>query len=157
MYHGEIQIYQHELDRFLGIAERLKLEGLIGGEPEEDGKTENALDENIETIQEDFIVSRNENKLAKDVRVTEKPVVTVQSSDIKSLDELDQKVEDSYTKVGPGCYTCNYCVKSFKDRSHMKEHVEMHIEGLSFPCTMCDKILRSRHSLREHNRRKHFS
>ena len=31
IYHGEIQIYQHELDRFLGIAERLKLEGLIGG------------------------------------------------------------------------------------------------------------------------------
>ena len=101
-------------------------------------------------------MSRNENKLAKDVRVTEKPVVTVQSSEIKSLDELDQKVEDSYTKVGPGCYTCNYCVKSFKDRSHMKEHVEKHIEGLSFPCTMCDTILRSRPSLRIHNIRKHF-
>ena len=26
IYHGELQIYQHDLDRFLGIAERLKLE-----------------------------------------------------------------------------------------------------------------------------------
>ena len=31
IYHGEINIYQHDLDRFLGIAGRLKLEGLIGG------------------------------------------------------------------------------------------------------------------------------
>ena len=31
IYHGELQIYQHDLERFLGIAERLKLEGLIGG------------------------------------------------------------------------------------------------------------------------------
>ena len=49
IYHGEIQIYQHELDRFLGISERLKLEGLIGREQPDyidEGKTENTLDVN---------------------------------------------------------------------------------------------------------------
>ena len=50
IYHGELQIYQHDLDRFLGIAERLKLEGLIGGDQhkdEDDSKAENIQEENI--------------------------------------------------------------------------------------------------------------
>ena len=36
IYHGETQIYEHDLDRFLAIAERLKLEGLIGGQQHND-------------------------------------------------------------------------------------------------------------------------
>ena len=143
IYHGEIQIYQHDLDRFLGIAERLKLEGLIGGEqqPEEDDKTTESLEENIKPPQDNFLVSKNEKKL----------IHYVQSSDIQSLEELDQKLEESYTKVAPGCFTCNHCNKSFKKLFHIKEHVEMHFKGLSFPCTNCDTILSSRASLRIHN------
>merc|ERR1740129_184829 len=52
IYNGELQIYQHDLDRFLGIAERFKLQGLIGGDhynDEEDSKAENILGENVET------------------------------------------------------------------------------------------------------------
>ena len=157
IYHGEIQIYQHDLDRFLGIAERLKLEGLIGGEqqPGENDKTIDSLDKNIKTPQNNFLVSRNKNKLIKDVVKKENPVITVQSSDIQSLEELDQKVEESYTKVAPGCFVCNHCDKSFKASSHIKDHVEMHFEGLSFPCTICDTSLRSRASLRMHNNTMH--
>ena len=159
IYHGEIQIYQHDLDRFLGIAERLKLEGLIGGEqqPEDEDKTENSFEENIDTPKNDFLVSKNENTLTENFRSREKPVIAFQSSDIQSLEELDQMVEESYTKVAPGCYTCKHCDKSFKYSSHIKEHVEIHFEGLSFPCTLCDTIVRSRLSLRLHNRRKHSS
>ena len=36
IYQGEVQIQQHEIDRFLKIADRLKLEGLIGGAQNED-------------------------------------------------------------------------------------------------------------------------
>ena len=35
IYNGEIQIYQDDLDRFLTIANRFQLEGLIGGNEEE--------------------------------------------------------------------------------------------------------------------------
>ena len=161
IYHGEIQIYQHDLDRFLGIAERLKLEGLIGGEqqPVENDKTENSSEEkiDIDPPQNEFLVSQNENTLTEAVSTTVKPDITVQSSDIQSLEELDQKVEESYTIVAPGCFTCNHCDKSFKHSGHIKEHVEKHFEGLSFPCTLCDTILRSRKSLRMHNKRQHFS
>ena len=52
IYHGEIQIYQQDLERFLGIAERLKVDCLIEGgdnhENEDDGKIEPIFDENDE-------------------------------------------------------------------------------------------------------------
>ena len=35
MYNGEVQIYQEELDRFLSVAQRLKLEGLLENEDNE--------------------------------------------------------------------------------------------------------------------------
>ena len=32
IYHGEVNIYQEDLERFLKISERLRLEGLMGGD-----------------------------------------------------------------------------------------------------------------------------
>ena len=37
IYNGEVQIFQEYLDRFLSIAQRLKLEGLIENEDSQDG------------------------------------------------------------------------------------------------------------------------
>ena len=152
IYQGEVQIHQRDLDRFLGIAERLKLEGLIGGgQHEEDGKTEMNLEEDI-LIQDDDFVQKREAKLTKDVGIIEKPVISIMSSEIQSLEELDQKVDDSYTKDF-GMYSCRHCEKTFKKKDHVREHVEIHFEGLSFACSLCDATLRSRKSLRLHKYR----
>ena len=91
-----------ELDRLFGISERLKLKGLVGGEQPDyidEGKTENTWDENNLTSQMDFLVSKVEDQTNERVRKTEKPVISFQSSDSQSLEELDQKVEESYTKA----------------------------------------------------------
>ena len=156
IYNGELQISQHELDRFLGIAERLKLQGLIGGDQhkdEDDSKAEQILEENIETPDSNLL---RESKMTKKLnRATEKPVVSVQFSNIQSLEELYERVEASYSKDSNGLHVCHYCEKSFKYRSAVKEHVEIHIEGLSFPCTLCNVVLRSSVSLRMHNKRQH--
>ena len=94
-----------------------------------------------------------ENKMTKNLnRTTKKPVISVQGLDISSLEQLDQKVEDSYSKGSNGLFACHYCEKSFKMRGHIKEHVEIHFEGLAFPCSFCDAVLRSRNSLRFPNR-----
>ena len=147
------------LDRFFGISERLKLEGLVVGEQPDyidEGKTENTLDVNNLTSQMDFLVSKVEDQINEGVRIAEKPVISFHSSHIQSLEELDRKVEESYTKVSPGCWTCNHCDKSFIKGAHAREHVEIHFEGLSFPCSFCDTILRSRKALRQH-KKIHFS
>ena len=36
MYNGEVHIYQEELDRFLSVAQRLRLEGLLETEDNKD-------------------------------------------------------------------------------------------------------------------------
>ena len=155
IYQGEVQIQQHEIERFLKIAERLKLEGLIGGvKHDEEAKTENTLKEEI-LIQDDFYEQKNENKWSREVGIIEKPVLKIQASEIETLEELDQKVEDSYTKLSTGLYSCHHCEKSFKKKDHIREHVEIHFEGLSFPCTLCDATLRSRKSLRYHKSKHH--
>ena len=144
---------------FFGISERLKLEGLVVGEQPDyidEGKTENTLDVNNLTSQMDFLVSKVEDQINEGVRIAEKPVISFHSSHIQSLEELDRKVEESYTKVSPGCWTCNHCDKSFIKGAHAREHVEIHFEGLSFPCSFCDTILRSRKALRQH-KKIHFS
>ena len=38
VYDGEVRILQEDLDRFLNIAQKFKLEGLIGGEPDQEQK-----------------------------------------------------------------------------------------------------------------------
>ena len=68
IYHGEIQIYQHDLDRFLEIAERLKLEGLIGGEQlkdEDNRKTEYIVEENVSMPHNNLVVPQNEYQITK--------------------------------------------------------------------------------------------
>ena len=156
IYHGEVQINQHDLNRFLGIAERLKLEGLIGAQQlkDENGDiTDNILDDYINDY--DFPKSKKENQMTKDVKKTEKIPITAQSSDIQSLEELDQKVEESYIRDSRGLFACNHCSRSFKKKCHIKEHVEIHFEGLSFSCSYCDAVLRSRNALRKHTIRLH--
>ena len=46
IYNGEVNIYQEDLDRFLTISQRLKLEGLIGQEETLD-KTEDFQEETL--------------------------------------------------------------------------------------------------------------
>ena len=157
VYHGELQIYQHDLDKFLGIAKRLKLEGLIGTETqkdEDDNIIENILEEHSFEPKVNFSVSKSENQMTMKDRKIEKPTI-IHSSDIQSLEELDQKVEESYSKDSTGLYACHHCSKSFKHKGHIKEHVEIHFEGLLFPCTLCDAVLRSRNTLRGHKKNCH--
>ena len=45
IYNGEVNIFQDGLDRFLGVAQRLKLEGLMGNdEPPKEEEQENYME-----------------------------------------------------------------------------------------------------------------
>ena len=44
IYNGEVQIFQDNLDRFLTVAQRLKLEGLLGNNEEQENHTEESND-----------------------------------------------------------------------------------------------------------------
>ena len=59
------------------------------------------------------------------------------------------KIESMIEKRVDGNY-CTKCGYTSKKLSHMKEHVEKHIEGLEYPCNSCNKILRSFNAFRTH-------
>merc|ERR1712133_146375 len=52
IYNGEVQIYKEELDRFLAVVQRLKLEGLIGGNDEKEINDKDSTNEVIQSIEE---------------------------------------------------------------------------------------------------------
>ena len=152
IYNGELQIYQDDLDRFLGVAQRFKLEGLIGFANKEEGEEKN-------DIQHDFYPSVNTIKpeelnfehTTTDAANTSKQLSTkISLLNTTDLDELDQKLYENMEKTDGG-HTCRLCGKTAKLKKDMKYHVETHMEGLAFPCNTCGKEFRSRNSLKYHN------
>ena len=149
IYQGEVQVHQEELDRFLGIAQRLKLEGLTGGEGQEDPEEDDDIVlEEKGTKQQNVSVAKKENKIPRNGGI-------IVSQNIANLDELEQKVEESYSKDATGCFKCHYCANTSMKRSNIKEHVEIHFGDLSIPCSFCDTTHRCRKSLRVHMSKHH--
>ena len=66
------------------------------------------------------------------------------------LSEIDQKLCENMEKNSEGTYSCKLCSKTAKDKTHMKYHVETHMDGLSFPCNTCGKDFRSRNAFSSH-------
>jgi len=156
IYNGEVQLYQDHLDKFLEVAQRFKLEGLLG-----------AVKENTEEIKEEEIPIFNPHAQRRkpEKEKLDLPVTNVENTsmqlispiDTADLDELDQKLYENMEKLPGGIYSCKICSKTIPGgrRRDMKFHVETHMEGLTFPCNTCGKDFRSRDSLRNHMHYKH--
>ena len=69
-------------------------------------------------------------------------------------EETAQMVEKLYENQN-GVWACLQCAYTSKQRGHLREHVEKHIEGLEYSCNHCGKISRSSHTFRDHLRKKH--
>ena len=69
-------------------------------------------------------------------------------------EETAQTVEKLYENQN-GVWACLQCAYTSKQRGHLREHVEKHIEGLEYSCNHCGKISRSSHTFRDHLRKKH--
>ena len=154
IYYGEIQIYQDNLDTFLDVAQRFQQEGLMQGkdEPIQHTMSEEIYDTSkIEARENDSMVAVNA-PTNKNIQSRRERIISVQSANYGSIEDLDQKVEEMIEKLADGSNKCITCGKVSKNRGHMKEHVEVHFDGLSFPCQYCWKSFRSRHSLRTHIR-----
>ena len=67
-------------------------------------------------------------------------------------EEVNQKINELLVKE-LDLYRCAICGKLSKDSSNMRRHVEVHIDGLSYQCNLCDKTFRSGHSFSMHRYR----
>ena len=154
IYNGEVQIHQENLDRFLDIAQRLKLEGLIGGNPEEgieDNKDSiNEFIPNIEETESKFSEQRSVIKPSKknNTMKLENPVRIVAASN-----DVDEQINQYLEECSDGNYRCTFCGKTCTGKTSKRDtqrHIETHIDGLSYECPTCNKTFRSRNSLKCH-------
>ena len=147
IYNGEVEVSQDNLDRFLELAQRFKLEGLNMNESSNlVKKVEANLEEN-----EVYVESKpNESQLTN---FTGGSMTTIDGSSITDISEINEKIEELVDRQ-VNCYVCRPCGKIFQlsRRAHALEHVETHIEGLSVPCHFCERTFKNRGARRFHER-----
>ena len=154
IYQGEVQILQDQLERFLQIAQRFNLEGL--NEKEIDGKE--IIEENVPkkefeeyykpTVDDERVVEPILNSRRYQERGTSNLVAKIDSGNVTSVDDVEEKLNELLETNADGTFGCKHCGKSGAKKSrNMKNHIETHLEGLSFPCNLCGKTFRSRNSI----------
>ena len=145
IYQGEVQIYQNELDNFLDVAQKLKIEGLLSTEEPKTKQEPQFEDEKVESFPTgpDY----TETEVMKKDHVRSGPGEKVLS--LTDMAEVAEKIKQLIEKRD-GIFQCQACAYSSIWSTNIKEHVERHIDGLSYPCQLCGKIFRSRKSQRIH-------
>ena len=176
IYEGEVQLYQGDLDNFLNVAQKLKINGIIGEEMEDNKDEIDEVDKYIEP--QEIFKESEEPSFSNDTKVETKSklkklnlktiekveyntkkydrtVSVVTNGDTNIYEEAKRAVDDLIIKESDNCWVCSVCNKSSKTNSDMRRHAEVHIEGLSFPCQLCGDTFRSRTKLVNHKQTKH--
>ena len=152
IYKGEVQIFQENIDKFLEIAQRLMLDGLLASTLENEKK-------NISTEEEmKFVAEEDVNPLFDEPKpATAKSDIdfnvpkTMVPYDSTSVDEVELKISEYLRRNDNGDYFCKLCGKvGGKNITNTKNHIETHLKGISFSCSICGKIFKSRNSLNCH-------
>ena len=165
LYYGEANIYQSNLERFLNLAEELNLKGLNREEAGEE------LSEPIEAkhIKETKIYQQEINLDPLDllVKYSEDSITAFKSEALAKMEfkDLDDQL-NSMMALGksnipdgsngfPRATICRICGNNGR-RSDVETHIEgNHIEGISIPCSSCQKTSRTRIAFRKHIKLNH--
>ena len=68
---------------------------------------------------------------------------------------VDEKLLENIEKLPDRSLKCKICGNTAKQMSNIKNHIETHFEGLTFPCQICGKTFRSRNSMNSHKSQNH--
>ena len=171
IYNGEVSLFQEDLDRFLAVAQRFKLNGLLGEDPneaDEDSPVQTSTlrlppntkrehghgqqDHKRLAPKETFVEARQLKLVGKN----EESMKLKLTEDEKS--NLEEKINQSLEKTEDGTWRCTLC-DNFSNKykkQQVQYHIEgIHLEGLSLPCNLCMKTFRSRQAYNIHKTRYH--
>ena len=166
MYCGQVNLIQEQLDSFLASAEKLEVHGLVGnGQGSTDSsKLEPDIDNDHRYIQEDHYDKPMEEGI---INITSAPVDTIKRKNTKlvrshsndaaridvasmSSEEIKMKIGELYEKTDGvwRCLVCDYITDN--SSGIIRRHIESHLDGLSYTCTLCNKDFRSKNYLTWH-------
>ena len=156
VYNGEVQIFQEDLDQFLGVAQRFKIEGLLGNEDAtgENGNMQN--EDNVMVSNSEYLEDVNEVKSVTKTKVAaDEKIIVPTSAFSQDIDHISAEISKHIERLVDGTYKCALCGKTSNQNSNIRTHIETHMEGLQFPCQICGKTFRSRQVLYNHKLAKH--
>ena len=78
--------------------------------------------------------------------------IVIDSEEFATIEELDATILENMEKEG-NKWKCKICSRIMRAPSYIKEHIEIHFDGLSSQCPECNAAARSRQSLRHHIRK----
>ena len=158
-----MQIFQENINKFLDIAQILKLDGLLAShieneQHEEDIITKRPHEPTAKQKSNDIIDIQKTKLTEMNGHQSEASVSTVSfQGSLTSVDDVEQKVMEFLGENEIGDFLRKLCGKVDKARyggqrksRNMKNHIETHLEGISFSCNLCGKQFRSRNSLNCH-------
>ena len=71
----------------------------------------------------------------------------------------DSKLNGSFMEEeimkSDGVFTCKKCGKTAKTKQNIRKHIEIHLEGQSYPCYVCGKEFKTNNSLHFHISKSH--
>ena len=162
IYEGEIKIQQRNLNKFLEVAQKLKIAGLLCeyDEPQQDffiGESEQPEPINASEEREignghdlDELVSVRDIKDNSLMRSSDK-----ENQRPMSIIEIKEAVDKIVWKIEYNHWMCKVCKHSFKESNTLRRHAQIHIDGISLTCNECGKILKTSSQLYVHKYKKH--
>ena len=159
MYKGETSVSAENVNRFLEAARELQIKGLA---PDENEKDEILLNQKNEDVIEINLPIKKKELLSSDDSDGDdvKSVKTLGNDVFKdeATDDVDDLVDNEILKKmetikgdnGKKMWKCTECGRSDRSKSHIRSHVEKHLEGFSHKCEFCEKEFRTRNARNSH-------
>ena len=152
IYQGEVKLYPEQLESFFESSQKLEIEGLLGDNQVGQEYSNNTFrEENMEMqhggqkhYQPESLEPMNRTvPMNKRRQYTRTPTNVVDKIEVCSMtpEETEEKMTELYQKTDDtwSCLACDYTNIYL---SKMKRHIETHIDGLSYTCTLCNKEFR---------------
>ena len=179
IYEGEVQILQDDIDEFLDVAQKLKIENLIGSHLSEENDVSSDVFVKDPLPEDDIFLKNDDTECEEDfysenlepepdvkddlfqpkkkTQIRRSNMQTTPISQFSSIVDAKAAVDELVKKIDD-CWTCKECGKTTTNKrtlSDLRRHAEIHIEGLAFDCQLCGKTFGSRIRLNGHKMREH--
>ena len=176
IYKGEVRVHPEDIEGFMHWANIFEIEGLVGDLKKEIEKPDYVGQKNyssadlnshktelVESIVNPHASLNLEEKITTLTPIEDAHLIAVKEdhfsdsivapNNIDEYDEIVQALILISKNDGIKEYCCKYCPFKRRNRGHVMDHVEKHIEGFRFQCSLCGNTYRSKGCLRTHVRR----